>query len=292
MKNDNYVELQKEPFFNIPRLNTKTSASPVGLPMLFSDSKVRQLNYFIEPEKVDPFLEGTGLIPCRFFNGKCLVSMIFYSYCDVSIGAYDEVTIVIFVHPEMLDKPSMHLPSLFRKNGEAWDNIGCYVLEMPVTIPEARAAGRELWGFPKFETEIPFKLDGNDFEFSVKDPETDDWIVEVKGSQTPIATTTGFSPVSYSNFRGNLWPTIIDTDVKYKNCKVKNLTVKVGKSTHGMAKNIKTLGLDSTQPFMIQSTDNFRSRLNPGKPVADWPTPEMPYAPKGGDGEAEGLIVV
>jgi len=47
--------------------------------------------------------------------------------------------------------------------------IGAYVLEMPVTIPQARAAGREIWGFPKFETKIPFKLERKRFEFGVLD---------------------------------------------------------------------------------------------------------------------------
>ncbi len=284
-----YDEFRKDKFFHVPNIKTNTSVSKVELPMLFNNVRVRQLNYFISPEKVEPYLAGTGMVPCRFFNGKCLVSMVLYNYQDVTIGGYDEVTIIVFVRPEMLEDPKRYLPELLKKEGASWRNIGAYVLEMPVTIPEARAAGRELWGYPKFETEIPYKLEGNRFEFAVKDPDVDEWIVQVKGSHTPGITMTGFSPATYSNFRDKVWKTIIDTEVKYKYCRVKDLEVKVGNSSHGMAKKIKAMGLDSVKPFMMQTTDSFKSRLNAGCPVADWPTPPLEYPPQGGDGIAEGL---
>jgi len=286
-----YDDFRRENFFNVPGIDTRTSVSKVELPMLFNNTRVRHLNYFIDPKKIVPLLEGTGLIPCRFFNGKSIVSMILYNYRDVTIGAYDEVTITILVRPEMLPDPKIYITNLLTKKGEKWNGIGAYVLEMPVTIPQARAAGRELWGFPKFETGIPSRLDGNSFEFGVKDPETDEWIVEVKGTHYPGIPMTGFDLVTFSNFRDKIWKTIIDTQVKYKNCPLKDIEVKVGKSEHGMAKNIKALGLDSTKPLFIQSADDFKSRLNHGKAIADHPTPPMPYPPEGGDGVAEGVTV-
>ncbi|SHJ85011.1 Acetoacetate decarboxylase (ADC) [Desulfatibacillum alkenivorans DSM 16219] len=286
-----YDDFRKDPFFNVPNRMTKTSVSPVVLPMLFNTTRVRHLNYFIDPERVDPLLKGTGLIPCRFFNGKCLLSFIFYNYQDVTIGAYDEVTITVLVRPEMLPDPKIYLPSIFKKKGINWNGIGAYVIEMPVTIPQARAAGRELWGFPKFQTKIPFKLQGNRFEFGVKDPETDEWIVEVKGSHTAGIRMTGTDLVTFSNFRGKIWKTIIDTNVKYKNCFVKDLEVRVGKSSHGMTENIKALGLETAKPFIMWTSDNLRSRLNHGEAIADFPTPLLSYQPEGGDGEAEGVTL-
>jgi hypothetical protein len=70
---------------------------------------------------------------------------------------------------------------------------------------------------------------------------------------------------------------------------VKDLEIKVGNSSHGMAKKIKAMGLDSVKPFMMQTTDSFKARLNAGCPVADWPTPPLEYPPREGDGIAEGL---
>ena len=66
--------------------------------------------------------------------------------------------------------------------------MGVYVVEMVVTIPEARAAGRKLWGYPKFLTQIPSELSGNQFKFSVLDPDSREPIVAVEGE-----TGRGFS---------------------------------------------------------------------------------------------------
>ncbi len=286
-----YASFGKEDkFFRVSPFQTQTSVSKVELPMLFNRTRVRQLNYFIDPARVEPLLKGTGLVPCRFFNGKCIVSLIFYNYREVTIGPYDEVTITVLVRPEMLPDPRIYLTNLFKKKGASWNGIGAYVLEMPVTIPEARAAGRELWGFPKFETEIPYRIDKNGFEFGVKDPESGEWIVEVRGKYSRGISITGFDLVTFSNFRDRIWKTIIDTKVRYKTCLPKNVEVKVGKSKHGMAENIRALGLDTNRPFVLQYADNFKSRLNHGVSVAGWPSPPLPYPPPGGDGIAEGIF--
>ena len=121
---NNYNDFRKEPFFYVPHMNTKTSVSKVELPMLFSNTRVRHINYFIDPEKVDPLLKGTGLTPCRFFNGKCIVSLILYNYRDVTIGAYEEVTITILVRPEMLPDSGIYIHNLLKKKGENWNGIG------------------------------------------------------------------------------------------------------------------------------------------------------------------------
>ena len=71
---------------------------------------VRHLNYWVDYDRVLPKLEGTGLVPCKFINGKALVSLIFYNYRDVSIGPYEEVTITIVVRPIALKDPGVYLP--------------------------------------------------------------------------------------------------------------------------------------------------------------------------------------
>jgi hypothetical protein len=286
-----YDDFRKDKFFNVPAIKTNTSVSEVELPMLFNNTRVRQLNYFIDPALVDPLLKGTGLVPCRFFNGKCIVSLIFYNYQEVTIGPYEEVTITILVRPEMLPDPKIYITNLLKKKGESWNGIGAYVLEMPVTIPQARAAGRELWGFPKFETTIPSKFSGSTFEFGVKDPDKEEWIIQVKGSHYPGIPMKGFDLVTLSNFRNKIWKTIIHTQVIYRNCLLKNLDVTVGKSNHGMAQNIKALGLDTAKPFILQTSDKFKSRLNHGSAIANWLSPPLPFPPPGGDGIAKGVTV-
>ncbi len=272
---------KSDKFWGVPRTYQDTSEGRVDLPIFFYDVRVRHLNYFVPYDRVTPLLKDTGLIPCRFFNGKALVSLIFYNYRDVGIGPYEEATTTIVVRPEMFPDPKLYLPNFLKKKGEKW-TVGAYVLEMPVTTPQARAAGREIWGFPKFETKIPYSFEGKKFEFAVLDPETDEDIVRVNGRTFSGLKMPAFDLVTYSNLNDKIMKTIVDVDAKYKNCFMGKAELKIGTSKHGMAENIRALGLEGLRPWVIQTTDKFRSRLNPGNPVAGWKTPPISYKPKTG----------
>ena len=224
----------------------------------FYDVSERRLNYFVDYNRVLTMLEGTGLLPCKFFNGKAMVSIVFFQYRKVTIPAYDEVAITIVVRPKMLPDPSPYITKiLFKKRGASWGNMGAYILEMPVTVPEARAAGREIWGYPKFLTKIPNKLDGRKFEFSVLDPDTGKDIVSIKGETGIGIPTKSFDLVCFNNYRDSIWKIIVDADAWYTNARAKKLVMHVGDSNHRMARNLRDLGLEQT----IQSTDRLRTKL-------------------------------
>ena len=270
--------MSKSNFFNVPRTFYTTCVTETQVPMFFYDVSERRLNYFVDYNRVLTMLEGTGLLPCKFFNGKAMVSIVFFQYRKVTIPAYDEVAITIVVRPKMLPDPSPYITKiLFKKRGASWGNMGVYILEMPVTVPEARAAGREIWGYPKFLTKIPNKLDGRKFEFSVLDPDTGKDIVSIKGETGIGIPTKSFDLVCFNNYRDSIWKIIVDADAWYTNARAKKLVMHVGDSNHRMARNLRDLGLAELKPFVIQSTDRLRIKLNAGTPIAKWKSPEMPY---------------
>lgn len=268
----------KSNFFDVPRTYYTTSYTKTQVPMFFYKLGARIINYFIDYDRVLPKLAGTGLKPCRFFKGKAMVSLVFFNYQQVTIGGYDEVVISIMVYPESLGEPSFPFSTiLFVKKGDWWGKLGTYVLEMPVTIPAARAAGREIWGFPKFLTTIPYALSGNRFEFGVNDPDTNESIVQVKGEMGAGFSAAAFDFVSFNNYEDTIFKVVTQANGKMKNCTCKSIEVKTGPSQHRMAKNIRDLGLENAKPFAIMSSDNLQTCLNPGKPVAEWKSPPLPY---------------
>lgn len=272
--------MTRDTFFDVPRTSALTSEGRVDLPMFFYHVGVRHLNYWVDYERAQPLLSGTGLMPCRFFNHKALVSMIFFDYRDVSIPAYREVTITIVVRPLALKDPGVYLPVFLRRKGESWGSVGGYVLDMPVTIPEARAAGREIWGYPKFETSIPFRLTGKSFAFEVKDPDRDCPIVTVEGMMGQGLRMSSTDLVTFSNLNDRIVRTIVDVDAQVELCLSRGVRVIAGPSDHGMAVHVRDLGLDTLQPFLIMSSDSMRTRLNQGVAVAPWKTPVLPYPPQ------------
>ena len=272
--------MKQDTFFDVPISVAQTSEGRVDLPIFYYNVGIRHLNYWVDYDRVAPKLEGIGLVPCRFFNGKALVSLIFFNYRDVSIGPYEEVTITIIVRPVALKDPGIYLPTFLKRKGENWGSVGAYVLEMPVTIPQARAAGREIWGYPKFLTKIPFRLTGRYFAFEVKDPDADDAIFSVEGMMGPGICLKATDLVTFSNLNDSIVKTIINVDATTTLCFSKGVKLKVGRTSHGMAANIQDLGLQDLQPAFIMSSDNYRTRLNQGSAIAPWKTPELPYPPE------------
>jgi len=272
----------KDYFFDVPRTSVMTTQGRVDLPMFFYDMSVRMINFLVDYERTLPMLEGTGLVPVRIFRDKAMVNLVFLQYREVSIGGYDEVFISIMVVPRAFPEPGLPLANIFRQNGDKW-TIGGYVLEMPVTIPQARAAGREIWGYPKFETKIPFKLSGRHFEYEVLEPESGESLLTVSGTETLGIKLPGLDMVSFSNHDGRILRTITEVDGMYRNCMVKDLKIKAGSSDHRLARNVRDLGLESTRPLSAMCSDASRSKLHAGVPVAEYETPPMPYAVEGED---------
>ncbi|MGA2285586.1 MAG: acetoacetate decarboxylase family protein [Dehalococcoidia bacterium] len=266
----------KSDFFDVPLTDYTTSCGVVQIPVFYQRLAMRAINYFVEYDRVLPLLKGTGLLPVRFFNGKVLTTLTFFNYQEVSLTAYDEVVLSVSVYPEALGKPSW--PSLKLLLGRnAWKNMGVYVVEMVVTIPEARAGGREIWGYPKFLTQIPSQLSPDQFKFAVLDPDTQEPIVDVKGELGPGLGGRPFDMVTFGNFQDKIIRTVVEVDGKIKHRRCKRIEVKVAPTTHRMAENLRALGLDKAKPFAVMTSDYLRTKLNAGTPVADWKSPELPY---------------
>ena len=270
--------MKKEVFFDVPRTYYTTSYTRTQVPMFFFKVAARFINYFVDYERAREVLKETGVVPVRFFNGKTLVSLVFFDYQAVTIGPYQEVVISIIGHPHSVKQPPLPLATvLLQKRERGWKDIGGYVLEMPVTSPAARAAGREIWGYPKYVTKIPFRLSDKSFEFGVLDPDSNASIVDVKGEMGPGFTAPAFDLVSYTNYEDAIWRTGTEVDGRITNSTCKWIQVKVGPSTHRMAESLRLLGLESAKPFAIMATDSAQTRLNAGKPVAPWKGFTMPY---------------
>jgi hypothetical protein len=265
-------------FFDVPQTDYTTSCGMVQLPVFYQRLAMRTINYFVEYDRVLPILKGTGLLPVRFFNGKVLTSLTFFNYQEVSLTPYDEFVLSVSVYPEALGRPSLpSLKLLLAKSEKRWKNMGVYVVEMVVTTPEARAAGREIWGYPKFLARIPNELSGNNFKFGVLDPDTEEPIVEVEGEVGRGFSARPFDMITFSDHNDSILRTVVEADGKVRHCTCKRIEVRVAPSKHRMAENIRALGLDTAKPFSIMTSDYLRTKLNPGKPVADWESPALPY---------------
>lgn len=269
---------EQDPFWGVPRTYYTTSWGRTQVPMFFYRVGTRMLHYLVDRSAAGAALEGTGLVPVSVRGDRALVSLILFNFRAVTIGPYDEMAITILCRPEALPPPRSPVTTLlFRKRGSRWGSLGLYVLEMPVTSPAARAAGREIWGFPKFLTRIPKRVDGDGFAFRVLHPERQEPMLSVEGRLGRGLRTRAFDGVAFTNYENAIWKTSTTVDGFYRVCRPRDVEVRVAHEDHRLARNVRALGLDRTAPFLAASADDYRTRLEAGCPVVAWPTPPLPY---------------
>lgn len=238
-----------EKFFEVPRTPHATSEGIVELPILYYDASNVVAIFAVRPAAAEALLEGTRLEPV-VVAGRAVVALSFYEYRASSVGPYNEVGTAI----------------LAKRAGAPlrWKTSGAFVVDLPVTTRAANAAGRELWGYPKFVTKIGFRLDGRDVESSVEDPASHEPIVSLRGRMGRAIPAPPISFATFTMSRGDLLRTPIDVRGRCAFHAAGSVSLRVGSSEHPMAKHLRELGLDAARPRALVSTDRFASRLHEG----------------------------
>lgn len=258
--------MSKSDFFDVPTKQRDTSSGPVTLPIFYYDVSVLMAYFLLERERVEPFLEGTGLSAVGSIPGKALGGLAFYEYRDSAIGAYNEVGTAVAVMPEGCSRKP--LPALDLLTGSAKRELGFYIIDLPVTTEEAHAAGKEIWGYPKFVTDIPLRFGSDSFEGKVLDPDTSEPIVSLDGPIGHGVRLPAMDLVLYSPHQGKLLRTVVDVKARAKTFMGRKFRVQVGDSGHRMAKNLFKLGFQYARPFLLQVAEGCQTRLNDGVPVS------------------------
>lgn len=252
-------------FFQYPRTVIPTSEGDVEMPIMYYDDSVMMALFRVDHERAQAMVADQGLQAVRIAGNKALVGLAFYQYRQTSIADYNEVGVAIAVVPNGTAEPSLPLLSMFRTLDKA--PIGFYIVDLPVTTKAACAAGREIWGYPKFVTPIGFKQTGRQFEGSVTDPQTGKNLVRLSGKLGAGVPAPLLDLVLYSRHDNRLLRTLVNTRGGAKACLPGSLRVSVAASRHPMAQRLAALGLDQARPVFVFHSDKLQLRLNAGAEV-------------------------
>ncbi len=255
-----------ERFFRGPRTRATTSEGPVDLPIHYYDVSNVVGVFRASRAGAQVLVEGAGLEPALLRDGSAVVGLSFYEYRDTSVGVYNEVGTGVFAVRLGDRRPRLGLAELFLP--PRWRASGAYVVDLPVTTAAACAAGREIWGYPKFVTEIPFRLQGREVDASVRDPATGGRIVTLSGRMGPGVPAPPMDLVTFTTLDGALLRTHVTVRGRVTLHAPGTVRLSVGPSTHRMAANLRTLGLEDARPMLVVRTDRFQLLLPAGAQVA------------------------
>lgn len=252
---------QDDPFFQVPKSIFNTSTGDVELPINFYDTKNLISIFKADIRGITTLLQGTGFIPALHLGGSPLVWISFYEYRDTTVGSYNEVGVAIPVLREGAKKPSSNYLNLLSDIDNS--QVGFYIVNLPVTTEAANVAGQEIWGYPKFVTEIPFSLGKNRFDAEVMDPQEGS-IAKLNGKLNLGIKAPTLSGITYSHVGTETLRSTVNVRGNYKAHLFHSLKLTVGSSQHIMAKNLRALGLNNRRPLAVMTSHDFQSRLHAG----------------------------
>lgn len=144
-----YGPMSDDFFSGVTQEPVETSAGECMLPILYRDGSCVGLMYRVAPEVVAPLIRDEEFEPFTLM-GKAIVQLVVFEYRDTTIGPYNELALAV----EIKRKGSS--PSTWGAlvNAKGQPSYGSTFLNLPVTSEGANAAGREIWGYPKYVVDI------------------------------------------------------------------------------------------------------------------------------------------
>jgi len=260
-----------DPFFTaVEQVPKDTSAGSCDLPILYRDASQLASFYRVDPAKAAAVLKGVGLEPLVMM-GKTIVLLVGFEYRDTTVGVYNELGLGI-----MTKLPGTSISAL-KLIGDlaAQPQQGMFVANLPVTTEAARAAGFEIWGYPKYVTGIETSFDANGVRVVLQDEF--EWSI---GKQRGLRAK-GLPLVTYTVREGHLVRTVVrvGNTVKWGGSRSVQLRLMGSGPT---ADNLRTLGLHEMRPSVSFRTDAMKSILPAGEDLGaiEWagPAPEVAAA--------------
>jgi hypothetical protein len=144
-----------------------TSQGEVELPIRYWDVSTAAAVFRVPAETAAELTAPLSVAPVRV-GDHALAGLVFYEYRHTSVGAYNEVGLTVVSAPPHVPGWRLAVDPLRAVRRR---DVGWAVLDLPVTTELANAAGREIWGYPKFVTELPIRFAPHAFHGQVRDPD-------------------------------------------------------------------------------------------------------------------------
>ncbi|MEZ4266887.1 MAG: acetoacetate decarboxylase family protein [Myxococcota bacterium] len=243
-------------FATVRQVEVPTSAGPCALPILYRDASLIGAFFRVDPALAGACLPAGDLEPLVAL-GKATVFLCAFEYRDTTVGVYNELGLAV------LAKRAGSRPSLMRLalDLRAQPEQALWVASLPVTTPEACAAGKEIWGYPKYVTEIT-----TDFGENTAAIEIPGELRYVQPSTRGL-TTQGVPFVTFTRKDGVLIRTVIETShpVRWSSGSSSRLDLTGSGQTADLC---RALGLDGASPSLVFRGDALRAILPAGETQA------------------------
>lgn len=211
--------------------------------------------------------EAEALEPVEIVPGTAVVSFAAFEYRRMAtLDPYKEVAIMVPVRHE----PQCRVPLLPLLSPDRFD-VGFWVHHLPVTTPQARDAGVEIWGLPKVVAEIEFEDVGWMRRCTLRENGQSVLTLDAAMGETRTESRQFYA---FSLKNGQLLKTLVDTRAQYNAWFFGSGSASVRLGNHPIAWRLRELKIRDV-PIAGLFAFSAKSRLHKGKALAPAPPPTM-----------------
>lgn len=214
------------------------------MPVLYFRDDSFQAMFTADLQKLRAVMPSDRLEPIQVSSGRGLVGIGAFDYLQTSVEPYGEIGIV--VPAVYASKPPPLVPMLLESS---WPGYGNVVLHLPVTRKLACDAGRLLWGYTKFTSDMQFQNTPELHEVRLE--EGNEHILTLRVMKRGFTFPDRRPVVTYSVKDGALMRTTIPQRA------IARMALGAGGSSlvlgdkHPVAQSIRALGID-TRPILTR----------------------------------------
>ena len=239
----------------IQQTPTATSTGPVALPILYKDGSALVAGYRIQPAIARPILRDLPLEPLVIL-GRALVLMFLFEYRETTIGPYNEIGIGIYV------RRAGTAPSLWGilRDQRQIEDVGVYIVNLPVSSRAALTAGVDIWGYPKYLAGIATSFRPDTIQVTL---ENEFVLTHSRGFGFKI---DGIPIITYTLLKNRLLRTIVEVGHRVRFGGAQSIRLRIiGEGP--TAATAKVLGLDAVRPAFAFRADTWKAVLPAGKDI-------------------------
>jgi hypothetical protein len=217
----------------------------VSLPVTVKAAAMLMNVFLVDSKKAQALIADSGFKVVELFPGKALMQLLGVDYQQNDLGDYNEAAIVFPVTTPGEFRPLPVIGTMWRMMRGQLAN---YVYRMPVNQDFTTHAGRFIWGFPKWVTEvnIQFKDDTASAEFC----DDGELVFAISANNGGKAQAKPQTAPSVAIRNGQAWKTIGITEGEGLTFSRKVNVPQIGTS-HPLALVLRNLGLPKKPLFSI-----------------------------------------
>ena len=221
----------------------------VPLPVHVRQAEQASATWSVDADAAQRIVDGTGLRVVRNRRGRATASLAVVDYQDNDLGAYHEVALAFVVEPHDAGPGYRADPR----------RPITYIHRLPVDGEFTCAAGRGIWGFPKWVTDITWRRNRRGTDGVLLDEGRLVLAVHVSPGWVPLPAQP-LEMQCYSNLDGVLRRTPWTTTSHGARLRPGGATVVVG-DEHPFADEVRALGLHERPPLFTVSVDRMTAEF-------------------------------